>query len=601
MGRWAKLRQKWNFWILNTPLRIKLIGIIVFSLLCLVGTSIMGIQKLRSRYNELLYNTYQLVLNVSATTFSDMIDNTTEYIKTISTDDTIQKYLASIKDEQYLSMLTVQNLEKKMQMYINDEMNQLLYGISITTDKAIIYNGSYTYDNGYDASLGTKFSVDELQAVVERAPLEKTLWLTDYVNSYGLVVVQNIRRISPMRLDSLGVLVGCINLQPVIQECASQIQQEKCYFSLVDKEGNAFYLYNNLGEELDFSEQLVENYTVLKQKDNSYFVIRGSLKANGWGYVYAIPYDTIELAVRKSTLQIIWVMCLCSIAAIGVAVLMIRQILRDFNKLVDMIVDVGDDPFKGTELPMEDTKRRDEIGVIMQEFEKMSNKIDRLIQDNYESRLSIQEARLQALEMQINPHFLYNTLESVRCCAKLGQNENVCCIVEALGNIMHLIMSDYNNELHLEQEINLINDYIVIQKLRFDQRLDFSEEVEDCCYHAILPKLTILPLVENAVVHGVENCPDTCYIKLKIWHEEGNVRIQIKNTGTVFAEDFFSKLKNNEIKPTKHGIGLLNVDSRLKLFFKKDYGIEFYNEDKWAVADMTIPYWKAQNMDEERV
>ncbi len=255
--------------------------------------------------------------------------------------------------------------------------------------------------------------------------------------------------------------------------------------------------------------------------------------------------------------------------------------------------------FGSVELASEDTRRNDEVGVLIQQFTNMSNKINRLIQDNYESRLLAQEAKLRALEMQINPHFLYNTLESVRCCAKLGQNDDVCCIVESLGNIMHLIMSNHNNELHLQQELELIDDYIRIQKLRFDQRLEFKRQVEEECCYAVLPKLTILPLVENAVVHGVESNPNTCHIMLVVWREGEQVRIQIKNTGTSFAENFFEKLKNSEITPTRHGIGLLNVDSRLKIFFKKNYHIEFYNEEGLAVADVTIPCWAVRNNDKE--
>ena len=590
-------KKRLKFAFLNLPLWLKLISIVFFSMTVLVGTSVMGIQKLRRQYDQLLYNSYQVLLSSSAGALNDVLDDTTDYMKTIATNETIQGYLVSIKEGDYLSASTIRSMERELQRFINDEMNPALYGISIYTDRGTFYNSSYKYDNGYDVSLGTKFSNEEMQAVVLAAPEEKTLWLTDYSDSYGLVVVQNIRRISQLRLDSLGVLVGCLNLQPVILECTEQIQQETCHFSLLDADGNAFYTYNNMGQEVDFSNCMGpdKRYTVFAQNNRCYFVIRGSINKNGWDYLYAIPYDSIEETIRKSAWNMILILCFCIVIAVGAAVLMLRQILRDFDKLMQMIAKVSDVDFESVELDKEDTERTDEVGVLMQQFARMSDKINRLIQDNYESRLLAQEAKLQALEMQINPHFLYNTLESVRCCAKLGKSGDVCCIVESLGNIMHLIMSNHNNELRLQQELELIDDYILIQKIRFDNRLQFSKQVDIFCCDAVLPKLTILPLVENAVVHGVENCPDTCHIELRVWEEGEWVRIQIRNTGTRFAENFLWKLQNKEITPTRHGIGLLNVDSRLKLFYKKDYKIDFYNEGGLAVADVTIPYWTVRN------
>lgn len=603
MNKFLLLKRKLAFTFLNLPLRIKLISIVLVSLMLLTVASAVGIQKLRQRYDRLLYNSYQALLTVSAGTLESALDNTEDYIKKMATDMTIQRYLVSINEGKYLSATTIRNIEKELQKFINDDLNQTIYGMGIYTKKGTFYNSSFRYENGYDASLGTKFSEEEIRAVVAATPMGKNLWLTDYSNSYGLVIAQNIRRISPMKLDSLGVLIGCLNLQPVIHTCTTQLQQESCYFALLDEEKEAFYVYNNMNQKIDFLKGLKtgEKYRVLKQGDHYYFVIRGTIMKNGWNYLYAIPYDMIETTIRDSMIGIALTLCVCIIMAVSAAMLMLRQILRDIDKLMNMIDNVGDVDFKRVGLNGDDWRRRDEVAILMQQFIRMSGRIDRLIEDNYKTRLLAQEAKLQALEMQINPHFLYNTLESIRCCAKLGQNKDICHIVESLGSIMHLIMSSHNNELRLQQELDLIDDYVLIQKIRFAQRMDFGEQVEDGCRNAILPKLTILPLVENAIIHGTEAGSDTCYIKLKIWREENQIRIQVRNTGTQFADKFFQRLQNKEIKPSRHGIGLLNVDSRLKLFFKQDYSIQFRNEGELAVVDVRIPYWTRRNGSEEEM
>ena len=199
-----------------------------------------------------------------------------------------------------------------------------------------------------------------------------------------------------------------------------------------------------------------------------------------------------------------------------------------------------------------------------------------------------QEAKLQALEMQINPHFLYNTLESVRCCAKLGMNENVCHIVDSLGNMLHFIMSKDDNKIRLRQELGLIDDYLAIQSIRFDSKISFHAQIGENCCDAVVPKLTLLPLIENAVIHGVENSMDVCQILFSVFRKGDFVCAQVKNSGTRFPPDLLNRLRNKEIIPTRNGIGLLNVDNCLRLFFKQEYELSFYNEASYAVAEVKM-------------
>lgn len=577
---------------MNAPLQTKLVSVVLLSMILLISTALYGAQRLRRQYEILLFNSYQNILGVSVSTFTDVLDSTTDYLKTITTDNDIQSGLASIKDETRLSLAVVKNLEMRMQSFVNDDLNQNIYGMTAVTERGNFYNSSYKYDNGYDAALGTQLSAEDLRRIMEILPEAKPVWITDYSDTFGLVIAQNVRRISPMRLDSLGVIVCCMDLEAAIHDCTSQLQQEACYFSLSDGSGRIFYIYDNTGEEVDFPGHLEsdKNYVVFKQNDNWYFMIKGSITGYGWDYYYAIPYDSIMTSVHAGFRNLVVTLIFCVMVALGASWLWFHHIMKDFDKLMDMIHNLGAADFESVRENHHE-KRNDEIGILMQQFIVMSDKIDLLIQEQYEGILLAQEARLRALEMQINPHFLYNTLESVRCCARLGQNDDVCRIVESLGKIMHSIMSDHNRQLNLQSEMNLIDDYILIQKIRFGERIVFIKQIDEACKQAVLPKLVILPLVENAVVHGVESSSNVCYISADVWKEEDLIHIRIKNTGSGFVDHFFEKLQNKEITPTRHGIGLLNVDSRLKMFFKKDYQIEFYNEDDLAVVDVTIPYW----------
>ncbi len=151
-------------------------------------------------------------------------------------------------------------------------------------------------------------------------------------------------------------------------------------------------------------------------------------------------------------------------------------------------------------------------------------------------------------------------------------------------------MSTHNNETTLGQEIDLVEDYIAIQRIRFEDVLNFSMQVDHGCEAARIPKLTVMPLVENAVVHGTENCLDSCDIVLSVESDGQYIRIRVSNTGTAFCDDLLEKLRTKAIRPRHNGIGLMNIDSRLKLYFKDQYRIRFYNDGKYAVAEMVIPY-----------
>ena len=157
MNKFLLLKRKLAFTFLNLPLRIKLIGIVLVSLMLLTVASAVGIQKLRQRYDRLLYNSYQALLTVSAGTLESALDNTEDYIKKMATDMTIQRYLVSIHEGKYLSATTIRNIEKELQKFINDDLNQTIYGMGIYTKKGTFYNSSFRYENGYDDSLGTKF------------------------------------------------------------------------------------------------------------------------------------------------------------------------------------------------------------------------------------------------------------------------------------------------------------------------------------------------------------------------------------------------------------------------------------------------------------
>ena len=188
------------------------------------------------------------------------------------------------------------------------------------------------------------------------------------------------------------------------------------------------------------------------------------------------------------------------------------------------------------------------------------------------------------LQAQINPHFLYNTLESINWRAKAVNNREISLMTESLGSLLRATLSNKKSLVTLSYELNLILSYITIQQIRFEERLDYREQVPDGLKNALIPPLTLQPLVENAIHYALEEMTETCYITILAAETDKTgkngercIRISVTNSGSSFDEDLLELLKQHKKQPSRSGIGLLNIDKRIKLLFGEDYGLSLFN------------------------
>ena len=581
--------RKQNTFLLNVPLRSKIVFLLAFCLLLMFVISTYSLHALRKDYDYLLYQSYQSLMENCIEDFSDELEKTENYLTTVSLDETLQSVLAQFKDTGVQSSSGTYAVKQRMQQFLSSDMNESLSDFCVYTDSAGIFNSS-AY-NPYSHKEALTMTPEQIQTLFAQASGGKNYWITEYADAYGLLVVKEIRRVASIKLDSLGMLVGYVDLKQTVWDQIMQAQRQICYFSIAD--GNQkLATCSMLGDDAELEAMFPkgEDYSILSVKHTPYFTIRGQIEPYGWTYSCAISYESISSTLQSRLTSIVFTLLLCTIIMFLCSRFFVDQFLSGFKKLMWMIDKLRVGEFSEVALSKQDMERKDEIGITIRQFSVMANEIKALIQDNYERKLLEQNAKLQALEMQINPHFLYNTLEAVYCCSKMKRMEDACKIVNALGNILRQIMSTHNNETTLGQEIDLVEDYIAIQRIRFEDVLNFSMQVDHGCEAARIPKLTVMPLVENAVVHGTENCLDSCDIVLSVESDGQYIRIRVSNTGTAFCDDLLEKLRTKAIRPRHNGIGLMNIDSRLKLYFKDQYRIRFYNDGKYAVAEMVIPY-----------
>lgn len=237
----------------------------------------------------------------------------------------------------------------------------------------------------------------------------------------------------------------------------------------------------------------------------------------------------------------------------------------------------------------------DEVGEVAKCFNRMVGDIKKLIDENYVITLKEKESELTALQSQINPHFLYNTLDSLYWQATEAGNDEIAESILALSQLFKLVLSRGSKEVTVGHEIELISRYLQIQKMRFTKRLNYSVEVDESIIKAKIPKLIIQPFVENAIVHGFENVSVPCNLKVTGKREGSNIRFEIKDTGIGMRQDQIDAIWEEEsAQYSKQRIGryaIKNIRERLELKYDGKFTLDIQSAvGKGTTVILIIPF-----------
>lgn len=222
------------------------------------------------------------------------------------------------------------------------------------------------------------------------------------------------------------------------------------------------------------------------------------------------------------------------------------------------------------------SKRPDEIGILYRSFDSMNKAITELIDINYKNEILRRDSELKMLQSQINPHFLFNTLEVINSLALLNNVPQINDVVSSLSDILnHSIMRDDRN-IPLREELSLVDSYLYIFSVRFEDAYDVSCEIDPKTENILIPNLTVQPVVENAVKHGIIPAGRKCHLNIKTFLSGGDLIVEVSDDGAGIGAQKLGELNKSLSdgggKQTR-SIGLLNVNKRLKLLYGSDYGI----------------------------
>lgn len=236
---------------------------------------------------------------------------------------------------------------------------------------------------------------------------------------------------------------------------------------------------------------------------------------------------------------------------------------------------------------------RDEIGMLYRGFGSMMKRIRTLINEVYLSKITQKEAELKALQAQINPHFLYNTLDSIIWMAETNDS-NIVAMTEALAKLFRISLNKGNEEISLERELEHVKNYLIIQSMRYADKFTYEISAEPGVERCRTIKLILQPIVENCIYHGIKKKRGTGKITIRAYRREQNLIIEVSDDGCGMPEEICRKILSDEIESENisgSGIGVKNVNERIQLRFGKKYGLSYSSEEGiGTTVTYVLPY-----------
>lgn len=316
----------------------------------------------------------------------------------------------------------------------------------------------------------------------------------------------------------------------------------------------------------------------------------------GWDVIMAVPEVQLFGKINHLRNFIIVLILLCICVSVFVYIFIASAVTSPVRKLTSLMKSVENGDFS-VSMHIESD---DEIGELGRGFNNMISRINLLLKKMVESEVRKKEAEYKALQSQINPHFLYNTLESIRMKCIVKRELEIAEVISTLGNLFRLSIDRGENFVTVRDELEHVHSYMSIQNFRFDDKYKLYIDVDKELMDYKLFKLMLQPLVENSIYHGLEMKPEEGYIRIKIVLESGILHILIEDNGMGMDQATYEALEmtlSNNLEPKdRRSVGLRNVHERIRLLFGKDFGICLWSkENEGTKIKISIPAFKDIN------
>lgn len=578
----------------NVSLKVKIQLILFFCIIFLFIVTLISIYYISKSFENSLYHSASSSLSYSASNIEGHLKQTDVLADSIFSDSLIQEQLP---------LLMETNIRAEKEFYKNNIYNQIFnYLTSGTNMNYIPYISILQNEKELVSTYSMESSKlsDKIRKNLFHTAKKangKTVWVTDYCQDNGIFLVKEMKKIKNLDFDSLGVLVINVDIQDLIFSTNGLSTKYENPNYLLLQDNHVFYHGKTLSasDAQYLKKHLKEGYGIFSLNTQKVFAVRDKIPNYNWDYISVVSYESVANTVFMTRNLCLLSIVLAILFAFFASSRLLEAVLHHIYYLIQKMKRVGNGNYELSDADFCYENRHDEIGHLHTAFNSMTVKLDTAIRQNYTNELLKKEAQLKALESQMDPHFLYNTLDSINWRAKGLGAEDIVQITTALGNLLRISLSKTNTPFTLAEEMKLLENYMIIQKLRYPQRLDYCVEIPSEYYRLKIPKFTIQPILENAIRYGLEEMSEICHISIRASMEEDILLIEVRNNGSSFEEHLLEKLSSEKIQPHGFGIGLLNIHKRLILAYGKEYGLKLSNAEdeqtgeEYAIVHISLP------------
>ena len=392
-----------------------------------------------------------------------------------------------------------------------------------------------------------------------------------------------------------GVVFIDLNYSAISELCAQSSMGDKGYVFILDQDGNIVYhpqqqqLYNELQtENISLVMNAESDIVTAESGDDEKIYALSRSKTTGWTIVGCMNMSELLRNSRQTRSIYVLVAMGLIIVALLISSIIAKNITLPIQKLRDSMKSVQKGNFHIEDI---EVISDNEIGSLTRSFNVMTHRIQDLMEQNVKEQEQKRKIELKALQSQINPHFLYNTLDSIIWMAEGKKNEEVVIMTASLARLLRQSISNEEELVTIGQEVEYVRSYLTIQKMRYKDKLEFKIDVDPYITHVPIIRLVLQPIVENAIYHGLKYKDSRGLLTVHGYRKDENVVIDIIDDGVGMDEETLKHIYDkHKVNYHSNGVGVYNVQQRLVLYYGKDYGIIYHSEKgKGTTASVVIP------------
>lgn len=571
--------------------KIILIIVVVLILCTSMWTSIMFFNMSKNAKSVALANEKTNMLNVSSQ-YKDVEETCYLVQQIILQKKSVIEYIENVRNGKDLKAVD------KIDFY-DTEISSIDYMININP---YIYSVRLFVNTDITEKHPSFYKMERLEKMSWAHSYKNNKWVFDYYDSlyssnkkttHLAGIVSNLR-------DDDGNLLAVLEVSTDLNDlflnfCKEQKNDFCCFVSndghIYSSDDNKEIVTNNKQEILQLANTTNSESNIMKFNNESSVVSTMYCSSLEGVYVHASSTKEIVESYYKSQFLYIVVVVVSMICFIVIIVILINNSFARFNNLTSEVSKI-----KNGEFVRLTEKGNDEISELGKQINDMLSALEKLNIENTNKQLLAKNAEIRSLQNQINAHFMYNVLETIEMMAEIKGDFEISDAITSLGNMFRYSMQWTSGMVELKTEINNIRNYLDLMNLRQDYEIYLSLNIPEELMHIKIPKMSLQPIVENSVYHGIENMAEDTSIYIKAFVNDDIVNIEISDVGVGMSENQLKLIREkintaDAIEDGKeHGRALYNVQQRIRMYFGNEYGLSIYSkEGAFTKVSIQIP------------